>query len=118
MFQYGAMLGLDAHNATSIDGLTHLRQSVTDILRTPIGSRVMRRAYGSRLFELIDQPFSSAVRLAIIAATAEALMLWEPRIEVLEVSLRSFEPGHVTIDLLGKYLPKGDEITLDGIEVR
>lgn len=77
----------------------------------------MRRDYGSRLFDLIDAPYSAATKLAIIAATVEALMLWEPRIEVEEVALRTFQPGHIIIDLTGRYLPDGVDITLDGIEV-
>ncbi len=97
--------------------MDHLRQSVRDILTTPIGSRVMRREYGSRLFELIDAPYSPATRLAIIAATAEALMAWEPRIEVGDITLRSHAPGLILIDLVGRYLPEGREVTLEGIEV-
>ncbi|WP_299297444.1 GPW/gp25 family protein [uncultured Tateyamaria sp.] len=111
------MNGLSATNGRKLGGIDHLRQSIRDILTTPIGSRVMRREYGSRLFELIDAPYSSATRLAIISATVEALMIWEPRIEVEEVALRSHEPGRVTIDLSGRYLPEGRDILIEGIEV-
>ena len=113
----GPMYGISATNGRGLGGIDHLRQSIRDILTTPIGSRVMRRSYGSRLFELIDAPYSAATRLAIIAATAEALMTWEPRIEVESVVLRSYTPGHIAIDLTGRYLPEGREITLEGIEV-
>ena len=34
----------------------HLVQSIGDILTTPLGSRVLRRSYGSELPDLIDQP--------------------------------------------------------------
>ncbi|MGL4827152.1 MAG: GPW/gp25 family protein, partial [Vibrionaceae bacterium] len=40
----------------SISELQHIKQSIQDILTTPLGSRVMRRDYGSAIFELIDQP--------------------------------------------------------------
>jgi phage baseplate assembly protein W len=69
------------------------------------------------LFDLIDAPYSSATKLAIIAATAEALITWEPRIDVDTVTLRTFEPGKITIDLSGRYLPDGREVTIAGIEV-
>ncbi|SMX27292.1 Gene 25-like lysozyme [Pelagimonas phthalicica] len=111
------MYGIDASTGRKLGGLDHLRQSIRDILTTPIGSRVMRRDYGSRLFELIDAPYTSATRLAIIAATAEALMIWEPRIYVEQINLVSYEPGHVVIDLIGRYLPDGREINLDGVEI-
>lgn len=111
------MNGISATNGRKLGGIDHLRQSIRDILTTPIGSRVMRRDYGSRLFELIDTPYSSATKLAIIAATAEALMTWEPRIEVEDITLRSYDPGHIIIDLSGRYLPDGREVTIEGIEV-
>lgn len=111
------MYGLNQNTGRQVSGIDHLRQSVRDILTTPIGSRVMRREYGSRLFDLIDSPYSSAIKLAIIAATAEALATWEPRISVEEVVLRTFEPGAITIDLIGQYLPDGRPITLEGLDI-
>ena len=47
------MTGMDRETGKSLSGIEHLRQSIRDILTTPIGSRVMRRDYGSRLFELL-----------------------------------------------------------------
>ncbi|AVO37391.1 GPW/gp25 family protein [Pukyongiella litopenaei] len=111
------MYGISATTGRKLGGIDHLRQSIRDILTTPLGSRVMRRDYGSRLFDLIDTPYSSATRLAIIAATAEALITWEPRIEVEDVKLRTYEPGHIIIDLTGRYLPDGREVSIEGIEV-
>lgn len=111
------MNGMSSINGQRLVGIDHLRQSIRDILTTPLGSRVMRRDYGSRLFELVDAPYSSSTKLSIIAATAEALMTWEPRIDVETVVLRTFEPGNILIDLVGRYLPDGREITIQGIEV-
>jgi phage protein D len=54
---------MNRHTGSALDELAHLRQSIEDILTTPIGSRVMRRAYGSQLFELIDQPLNDQTRL-------------------------------------------------------
>lgn len=65
-----------------ISGLDHIRQSVADILTTPIGSRVMRREYGSLIFDLIDKPIGPALLLQVYAATFMALRRWEPRIRV------------------------------------
>jgi Bacteriophage baseplate protein W len=47
------MNGIDASTGKNISGLAHLRQSVRDILSTPIGTRVLRRDYGSRLPRLV-----------------------------------------------------------------
>lgn len=46
----------------------HIRQSASDILHTPVGSRVMSREYGSLLFTLIDMPQTEALRLRIMSA--------------------------------------------------
>ncbi len=83
----GAQTGMNRNGGGQISGVEHLAQSIGDILTTPIGSRVMRRDYGSMLFELLDQPLNSATRLLVYAATAGAIRRWEPRINVKRVSL-------------------------------
>lgn len=39
------MNGISATTGRPLSGIDHLRQSIRDILTTPIGSRVMRRLY-------------------------------------------------------------------------
>lgn len=111
------MNGMNASNGTSLGGIDHLRQSVRDILTTPIGSRVMRRDYGSNLFALVDAPMNRSTLMSIYAATVEAITRWEPRFRVQKVVAASAEPGAVTLDLTGEYLPDGRIVTLDGIRV-
>lgn len=111
------MDGTDANTGKSLGGIAHLRQSIRDILTTPIGSRVMRREYGSRLFELVDAPMNRDTITDIYAATAEAIMRWEPRFEVTQVQIADAEPGRVELDLIGNYLPDGQPITIDGIVI-
>lgn len=112
------MQGTSALTGKHLDGIDHLRQSIRDILTTPIGARVMRRDYGSRIFELIDAPMNRSTLLDIYAATAEALARWEPRFKVQNVKASSAAPGAITLDMTGEYLPDGQVVTLDGIEVR
>lgn len=50
------MTGMDRVSGKPLADLLHLRQSITDILSTPIDSRIMRRDYGSRLFKRVDVP--------------------------------------------------------------
>ena len=54
------MTGMSRIKGTSLSEKEHLQQSVADILTTPIGSRVMRRDYGSNIPFLIDHPISPA----------------------------------------------------------
>ena len=95
------MTGMDAQNGRSLSGLAYLRQSLTDILTTPIGSRVMRRDYGSEVPELIDQPLNSTTTLRIYAATAHAVMRWEPRLTLSAVQLEQNQAGQATLILDG-----------------
>lgn len=81
------MTGMARLTGATLDGLDHIRQSVADILATPIGSRVGRRDYGSLLPELIDQPMTPANILRLYAATAVALLRWEDRLRVRRVGL-------------------------------
>lgn len=70
---------------SSIGTLEHISQSIADILSTRIGSRVMRREYGSLLLERVDHPFNEVTRLRSYAAISMALMRWEPRISLSRV---------------------------------
>lgn len=88
-----------------ITGIDHLKQSIADILLTPLGSRLERRTYGSLLPGLIDQPDNARTRLRCYAAIASALMNWEPRLRVTRVGIESGNtPGKATVTLEGEYL--------------
>ncbi len=93
------MIGMDAHTGRASSGLAHLQQSIADILLTPIGTRVMRREYGSLVPELLDHPLHGANVLRLYAATAYALQRWEPRIKVSSVALQVDMQGAVALDL-------------------
>lgn len=108
------MSGMDLHTGRAVEGIAHLKQSIADILSTPIGSRVARRTYGSLLPELIDQPDNGNTRVRLFTATAGALMRWEPRVRVSRIGLdRGARPGQIVIDIEGIYVPrKGPEQAL------
>lgn len=101
----------------TVERIEHLRQSIIDILTTPIGSRVMRRDYGSRLFELIDAPVNRETLVDYYAAVAEALDRWEDRIQVQQVDIASAVVGSITLSIAGKYLVDGQTVRLDGIQI-
>lgn len=96
------MTGMHKSTGKPISGVDHIVQSIADILTTPLGSRVMRRDYGSRLFELIDAPLTAASRLLLIAATAGAIRRWEPRVTLDKVSLTLTATGQPVLTLIGR----------------
>lgn len=81
------MIGMNAVTGKRLEGDAHLAQSIGDILTTPIGTRPLRRDYGSALFELIDQPMNALGRLRVFAAVADALRRWEPRLRITRIAL-------------------------------
>lgn len=112
------MDGTNAITGKSLGGIAHLRQSIADILRTPLGTRVMRRDYGSNLPRLVDAPMNKSTIMDITAATATAISRWEPRFRLTKCQVVAAAPGRVELDLTGEYLPDGKTITLDGIEIK
>lgn len=85
--------GMSRNSGELLSSDNHLRQSIHDILTTPLGTRIMRRSYGSLLPFLIDSPANEATRLRLMAATATALIRWEPRIKVSKVTLSLIADG-------------------------
>jgi phage baseplate assembly protein W len=91
---------MNAETGRALSDLAHVRQSIKKILTTPIGSRVMRRDFGSRIPDLVDNPLNDANRLRVIAATADAVIRWEPRIRVSRITLEQ-DGAALTVTLSG-----------------
>ena len=108
---------MDASTGKGLAGIDHLRQSVRDILSTPLGSRVMRRDYGSRLFQLVDAPVNKTTLVEIYAATASALRKWEPRLKVETVQVNKAEVGTLEVNLTATYIPTGAPLVVEGIVI-
>lgn len=108
---------MNINTGKPISEIAHIKQSIANILTTPIGSRVMRRDYGSRLFEKIDRPTNGELIAEIYSDIVEALFTWEPRFEVEQVTVQSVEKGKINIDLEGSFLSNGEKVTLENIEI-
>jgi phage baseplate assembly protein W len=117
----GQMIGMGRGDGRSLGDNAHLAQSIGDILTTPIGTRVMRRDYGSMLTDLIDQPANSVTRQLIFAASAVALSRWEPRLALRKVGISTDNRGGaVVIDIEGDRvdLPAANDRVLLSIPIR
>ncbi|WP_443478064.1 GPW/gp25 family protein [Novosphingobium aerophilum] len=85
-----------------LSGDDHLVQSITDIVTTPIGSRVMLRDYGCLLFDLIDRPANRADLLLAAMAVTLAITRWEPRIAVTQVTFEGdLAAGQAVMNVTG-----------------
>lgn len=98
-----AFIGLSAATGQTVTGDAHLIQSLRDIITTPIGSRVMRRDYGSRVPRLLDAPMTRGLVADVVAAVAEAVAAWEPRIQLKRVVVVEIAPGVLRLDLIDSH---------------
>lgn len=94
------MSGMHAATGKTIAAeIDHIWASVRCILVTPMGSRVMRRPFGSLIPDLIDHPDNPANRLRLIAASYMAIIRWEPRVRLTRASITTTADGKVSIDM-------------------
>ncbi|WP_324710097.1 GPW/gp25 family protein [Pseudomonas citronellolis] len=105
------MIGVDRRTGQPLSGLAHLKQSIEDILTTPLGSRRMRPEYGSRLRRMVDLPVNEGWKSAVQAEVARSLGRWEPRITLQSVKVAAVVGGRITLRLQGIY--RGDDFTLE-----
>lgn len=105
------MMGMDRRTGLIISGIEHLRQSIEDILGTPLGSRRMRPEYGSKLRRYVDLPVSAGWKSAVQAEVARALDRWEPRLRLGGVRVTGVMNGKIILELKGEYL--GDSQLLE-----
>ncbi|MBI6898516.1 MULTISPECIES: GPW/gp25 family protein [Pseudomonas] len=105
------MIGMDRRTGQSLSGVAHLRQSIEDILTTPLGSRRMRPEYGSQLRRYVDLPVNEGWKSAVQAEVARALGRWEPRLKLERVKVVAVLDGQVSLALSGRYL--GDDALVE-----
>lgn len=59
-----------------------IRNSVENILTTPVGSRPMEREYGSKLHYFLHEPMDEITQESLRVSVIQALERWEPRIVI------------------------------------
>lgn len=81
-----------------VDALDELEQSLRTVLVTPVQSVPGRPGFGSRLFELVDEPVST-LRPAVVREVVRALAVSEPRLRPLGVDPVQVAPGHLEVEV-------------------
>lgn len=108
----GLNRNLENGQGALLGGTEHIAQSIRDILTTPLGTRIMRPDYGSRIFELLDNPVNEEFFADLFAATFEAIDKWEPRVRALRIKVSDIDHQHVALDLTVYYAAEEREITV------
>jgi uncharacterized protein len=101
--QLASVSGMDRTTGRVCQGVDHIRQSITDILTTPLGTRLCNREYGSDLPNRIDWPMNEAGIQSLYAATAIAISRWYPFVTLTQIAVTpdTANPGTVEIALAG-----------------
>jgi len=69
------------------EGPDRIRDSIWLILSTSLGERVMRPEFGAGLKDDVFESNSDVVRAEIASTVRKALVTWEPRIELVALSV-------------------------------
>lgn len=111
------MRGASVRDGSNLSGSGHLKQCLVDVLRTPVGSRVMRPSYGSRLFFLLDRVVNELTVAEVIGAIVEAVVNCVPMVTPRQVVVNEVRRGCVVFDLSYVDNASGESGVLNGVEV-
>lgn len=95
------MKGMNSQTGRPLSGDAHLNQSIANLLTTPVGTRVLRRDYGSGLFDLVDSPLDGILIANIRRETAIAINRWEPRLKIERVYVLAAGNGYIEVGIEG-----------------
>lgn len=100
--------GLNAATGAPLTDWAHVQQSIRRILTTRIGTRVMRRDFGSDIPDMVDRKMTPQNVLLVYSSAAVAIEKWEPRFRMLAGSVDELNAaGQVVMDIYGLYYPHG-----------
>jgi hypothetical protein len=74
-----------------------VRQAILIVLLTNPGERVMRPTFGAGLNEFLFEPINSTTMATIAQRVEDSLIDWEPRIDVISVSVAPDSKNNATL---------------------
>jgi len=100
----------DLHHSLTFDGSGELQRayneeavkvSIDNIIRTRLGSRVMRPEFGSGIYDYLFSPMSTTTAQRLARNIREAIEKWDDRVIVNSVNIsQSTDYNSVKIDIL------------------
>ena len=95
------------------DELDSIRLSITDIMTTPIGTRIMRKDYGSKIPDLIDQPMNDILMIQLYSEIYTPILKWENRISIEQINIHEVGHGKLIMDLDAVHITTDQSINLN-----
>jgi uncharacterized protein len=91
-----------------------VEQAIRMIVLTPKGQRVMRPEFGCHIHELIFAPNDGATAGLAARYVEEALGMWEPRIQVMDVKAGAdpSDPSRLLIEVIYELKATNDQRSL------
>lgn len=80
-----------------------IRQSLQILLSTALGERVMQPKYGCNLNDLLFEPLNTTVRTYIRGLVKQAILIYEPRIQLNDVAIEMLDEPSGRVDLVVDY---------------
>ncbi|PZU95569.1 MAG: baseplate assembly protein [Chelatococcus sp.] len=107
-------VGIDRVTGRVLTDWQHTLQSLSVLFTTNIGSRVMRRLYGSLVPRLLGENLTYPTILRFVTAVIVAVELWEPRFRIKRVRIvqsenspETLRKGALRLAMIGEYRPRG-----------
>jgi len=81
-------------------GPDRIQDAIWIILSTSLGERLMRPDFGAGIHDYVFQPNSEVIQTQLRAAVNKALLKWEPRIDLLNVTVQEgSQPSEVLVSI-------------------
>lgn len=93
-------------STTNENDMTHIKESIRQILMTSIGERIMRPNFGSELNTVVFEPQDLSCKSLMAFLAKEALTRHEPRISITSVEV--FDEGSTVYADVRYSVPKYD----------
>jgi phage baseplate assembly protein W len=108
---WSAPYGLDALGELAmVEGGDDVRQAIRTILASARGERPMRPDFGAGLDELVFSPVSTTTFALVRHRVEQALVAWEPRIDVRAVRVSSQGPVRNRLDIEIDYVLRATNV--------
>jgi len=69
------------------EDVSHISESIQQILETPIGSRFFNHTFGSELRSLLFKPNAPETVAIHLSSVRDVLRKWEPRVQVISIDI-------------------------------
>lgn len=80
-----------------------IHESLQILFSTAAGERFLRPDYGLDMHELMFEPISTTLRTFLIDRVRMAILIYEPRIKVIDLNIDSPDPNEGSLRILLEY---------------